>query len=236
MTGKQIKKIRQEANLTQEEFGKKIFHTKSTISKWENNIQTPDIKTLKEISKVFGVELSELLNDADSPTVNESKKIIVWNKSNYSGMSDLPSPKWISLLKVVILIIGLSIAVGGMIPLIIHKDQYTKQDLITLFICLVVGLLFMVAWGIYYKVTLARAVTKRFNITTEIYNNKLVIKSKKTNNIKTINNIKNITKKSAHGEMQIEIELHNNNSITLFKVDDSVFKLLNNMKKGEKYE
>lgn len=58
--GKQIKKYRTEANLSQEGLADKIFVSRQTISNWENDKNYPDIKSLVLMSEVFQVSLDHL--------------------------------------------------------------------------------------------------------------------------------------------------------------------------------
>ena len=59
--GKQIKKYRTEASLSQEELAAKIFVSRQTISNWENDKNYPDIKSLVLMSEVFRVSLDQLI-------------------------------------------------------------------------------------------------------------------------------------------------------------------------------
>lgn len=59
--GKQIKKYRTEANLSQEELADKIFVSRQTISNWENDKTYPDIKSLVLMSEIFQVSLEYLI-------------------------------------------------------------------------------------------------------------------------------------------------------------------------------
>lgn len=59
--GKQIKKYRTDANLSQEELADKIFVSRQTISNWENDKNYPDIKSLVLMSEVFQVSLDNLI-------------------------------------------------------------------------------------------------------------------------------------------------------------------------------
>ena len=59
--GKQIKKYRIEANLSQEELADKVFVSRQTISNWENDKNYPDIKSLVLMSEVFHVSLDHLI-------------------------------------------------------------------------------------------------------------------------------------------------------------------------------
>ncbi|MBQ3559930.1 MAG: helix-turn-helix transcriptional regulator [Agathobacter sp.] len=59
--GKQIKKYRMEANLSQEELADKVFVSRQTISNWENDKNYPDINSLVLMSEVFHVSLDHLV-------------------------------------------------------------------------------------------------------------------------------------------------------------------------------
>ena len=62
--GKQIKKLRQEAQLSQEELAERIYVSRQTISKWESNLSSPDIQSCKAMADVFGISLEELLDES----------------------------------------------------------------------------------------------------------------------------------------------------------------------------
>lgn len=59
--GKQIRKYRTEANLSQEELADKIYVSRQTISNWENDRNYPDVKSLVLMSEVFRVSLDHLI-------------------------------------------------------------------------------------------------------------------------------------------------------------------------------
>lgn len=54
--GERIKLLRKELKLSQEEFGKKIGITKSSISLYEKNAITPTEQSLKSICREFNVD------------------------------------------------------------------------------------------------------------------------------------------------------------------------------------
>ena len=60
--GKFIKKIRQDNKLTQKELANKLGVTYQAVSKWENGKNVPDISIIKEISKMFNVDIDEILD------------------------------------------------------------------------------------------------------------------------------------------------------------------------------
>ena len=60
--GSFIKKIRKDNNLTQKELADKLGVTYQAVSKWENGLNIPDIGIIKEISKIYNIEIDELLS------------------------------------------------------------------------------------------------------------------------------------------------------------------------------
>ena len=75
--GKFIKEIRKKNNLTQSEFAKKLGVTYQAVSKWENGKNIPDISLLKEISNMFDVDISELLDGESKKKKNNNIIYIV---------------------------------------------------------------------------------------------------------------------------------------------------------------
>ena len=71
--GQFIKKIREENKLTQKELADKLGVTYQAVSKWENGKNVPDISILKEMSKIFNVDIDEILDGEKKPK----------NKNNY---------------------------------------------------------------------------------------------------------------------------------------------------------
>lgn len=58
---KQLKKYREQHNFSQEVLAEKIYVTRQTISKWENDKSYPDIHNLIALSVLFDVSLDELV-------------------------------------------------------------------------------------------------------------------------------------------------------------------------------
>ena len=59
--GKQIKKYRQEAQLSQKELAERIYVSRQTISNWENDKSYPDVNSLVLLSETFQVSLDKLI-------------------------------------------------------------------------------------------------------------------------------------------------------------------------------
>lgn len=59
--GKQIRKYRQNLNLSQDELADRIFVTRQSISNWENDKNYPDIRSLLLLSSLFDISLDTLV-------------------------------------------------------------------------------------------------------------------------------------------------------------------------------
>ena len=58
--GNQIKKLRVEKGVKQEELADFLHISKQAVSKWETGSSTPDIELLPQIAVYFGVTIDEL--------------------------------------------------------------------------------------------------------------------------------------------------------------------------------
>ena len=56
-----ILELRTKSGLSQEELAEKVFVTRQAVSRWENGETTPNIETLKLLSKLFDVSINTLL-------------------------------------------------------------------------------------------------------------------------------------------------------------------------------
>ena len=59
--GKQIKKYRQELQLSQEELADHVYVSRQTISNWENDKSYPDVTSLVLLSEIFQISLDKLI-------------------------------------------------------------------------------------------------------------------------------------------------------------------------------
>ena len=73
---KNIKRLRQERNLTQEELAEKLHVTRQAVSNWETGKNQPDIELLKTLAETFEVDVTELLYEP-KPDAEKRKRIIV---------------------------------------------------------------------------------------------------------------------------------------------------------------
>ena len=59
--GENLKRLRTEKGLSQEEVAGQLFLSRQTISKWENNLAEPGVENLKALARLYGVSLDQLL-------------------------------------------------------------------------------------------------------------------------------------------------------------------------------
>lgn len=61
-----IKRIRTEHNLSQEELSKIAGVSDKTVSSWENGTRTPRMGPLQRIADYFGIKIGDIIEDMDS--------------------------------------------------------------------------------------------------------------------------------------------------------------------------
>ena len=58
--GKQIKQMRLERKLTQEQMAEQLGVSRQAVSNWENNKNLPDLELIITMSRLFSVSLDDL--------------------------------------------------------------------------------------------------------------------------------------------------------------------------------
>lgn len=86
--GKNIKDIRKELNLTQEEFAQRLNVTRQAVSNWENNRNLPDIEMLLTMSSVFHISL-DILILGGSDMNNMTEKLLKDGSENARARNNL---------------------------------------------------------------------------------------------------------------------------------------------------
>lgn len=70
--GQFILTLRKSQQMTQKELAAKLYITDKAVSKWERGLSCPDIALLPDLSAIFGVTVSELLNGERNGEVVEN--------------------------------------------------------------------------------------------------------------------------------------------------------------------
>ncbi len=56
-----IKELRKKSNMTQEELAESLSVTRQAVSNWETDKTQPDIETLKQLAKIFEVDVERII-------------------------------------------------------------------------------------------------------------------------------------------------------------------------------
>lgn len=82
--GKKITSLRKNKAMTQKELASMLHVSDKVISKWELGQSEPDIKTLKELTKIFNVSIGELIGENEEVVVKDvNLKTFEFFKRNY---------------------------------------------------------------------------------------------------------------------------------------------------------
>lgn len=86
--GSQIKKYRNDMNLSQDELAEKIYVTRQTISNWENEKNYPDIHSLLLLSLLFNISLDQLIK-GDIKVMKENIKIQETEQKKFNNYANI---------------------------------------------------------------------------------------------------------------------------------------------------
>lgn len=67
-TGANIRRLREQRNLTQDELGNMVGVSRSTITQWERGWTTPRMGNIQILAGIFGVTTADIIADEPSPT------------------------------------------------------------------------------------------------------------------------------------------------------------------------
>ena len=143
----QIKCLRKENNLTQEEIAKKLNITRQAISNWENNRNLPDFEMIILIAKTFGVSLDELIlgdkkmNKVEQTLINDGKRT---RAKKFNMVTTIIGSVFIILGIIFFLISAISVSYIDRSG-VLHENFF----LVPLgYLSLFVGILIIIAWVI----------------------------------------------------------------------------------------
>ena len=66
-----ISKARKKANLTQQQVADRLNVARTSVSHWENGAREPDLKTIRELSELFGVAFEYLVGASKPTPINQ---------------------------------------------------------------------------------------------------------------------------------------------------------------------
>jgi len=84
--GSFLKELRKTKNITQEQLAEQLNVSGRTVSRWETGSNMPDISLLVEISELFDVSISEIINgERKSENMNSEVKEVAQSMSDYAA-------------------------------------------------------------------------------------------------------------------------------------------------------
>ncbi len=136
-TGRFLKELRHEKQMTQEQLAQ-IFNVSSrTISRWENGTNLPDISLLVEIADFYDVDVREIIEgERKSEMMDEEVREVATKMADYANEEKgklLKSVQIISFIVVLVLLISIGIQTFK-----IEANQINKGVLAVTFIALVI--------------------------------------------------------------------------------------------------
>ena len=84
--GKQIKKHRQEVQLSQEKLADRVYVSRQTISNWENDKSYPDVNSLVLLSEIFHISLDNLIKGDIEVMKDVIQKEEIEKMNRYGGI------------------------------------------------------------------------------------------------------------------------------------------------------
>lgn len=82
-----IKKLREEQNLTQQQLADKLYVSRQAVCRWENGSRCPDLIAAKKLALELSVSMDELLSDEDVNDIQVNYGI--WKSERIKGKRHL---------------------------------------------------------------------------------------------------------------------------------------------------
>ena len=70
--GENIKRLREEHSLTQQQLADKLYVSRQTVCRWENGSRCPDLIMAKRLAVELNVSLDELISDEDLKKITKN--------------------------------------------------------------------------------------------------------------------------------------------------------------------
>lgn len=86
--GQRLSRIRKEKGLTQEDIAKRIVISPQAVSKWENDVSSPDILVLSSLADILGVSVDELLGHEKKSKAEEVESEVVDDEDKYQSKAE----------------------------------------------------------------------------------------------------------------------------------------------------
>jgi len=96
-TGKQIRHLRTQLGMTQEELAGELNVTRQALSNWERDVNEPDLNMLKKICFLFGVNMDDFAKEVITKMETyEKKEKRQFNKYDMSALTKIKQDTFLS--------------------------------------------------------------------------------------------------------------------------------------------
>ncbi len=68
--GENIRKLREEKGLTQQQLADQLYVSRQTVCRWESGARTPDLDMAERIAEIFHISMDELISDEERKGVS----------------------------------------------------------------------------------------------------------------------------------------------------------------------
>lgn len=96
-----LKRLRENANLTQSELAERVGLKRYSISDWENERTEPDIESIKRLAHFFNVSTDYLLGRSDTPNEAKEEDLDDYKFALYGEVRDLTPAEKDEILRLV---------------------------------------------------------------------------------------------------------------------------------------
>lgn len=165
-TGRFLKELRHEKQMTQEQLAQVFNVSSRTISRWENGTNLPDISLLVEIADFYDVDVREIIEgERKSEMMDEEVREVATKMADYANKEKgklLKSIQIISFIGVLVLLLSIGIQTVNT-----EADRINKGVLAVTFIALVImGIVTLYVTGLLEKIAGNRNLVRAIKIVT----------------------------------------------------------------------
>ena len=134
--GENLKLIRKNKNMSQEELAEKVNVTRQSVSKWENGEAYPEMNNILELCKIFNCKINDLVHTdmSDITSLDEEivMKVVKFNEKKQNQVKTLSNIiSLIGSIGKIVLIVAIPFVIMAMIlvPYIISNVEVKGNDL-----------------------------------------------------------------------------------------------------------
>ena len=134
--GENLKKLRKDKGISQEELAQKVMVTRQSVSKWETGEAYPEMNNILELCKIFKCNINDLVNDSiiDLDSLDEDVKmsVVKFKADKQKKMKGLSKALVIisKIARVVVCVAMVVIALAMIAaPIVINKTEVTKNEI-----------------------------------------------------------------------------------------------------------